>query len=795
MKNYIPFILLFFFQSQVFSQNIGVIKGKVRNAISNETIPFANIIIQGKEGVGATSDIDGNYEIKNLKPDVYNLEVSYVGFKKKVIYEIQVFNFKPTYLNINLDEDIKNLEAVEIVAETFRKTEESPVSLRSIGANEIERNPGGNRDISKAIQSLPGVSSTAAFRNDIIIRGGAPNENRFYLDGVEVPLINHFSTQGASGGPVGILNVNLIKEVDFYSSAFPANRGNAGSSVFEFYQKDGSTDKWKGNFVISGTDIGLAMDGPLSEKTTLLFSARRSYLQFLFSALGLPFLPTFNGFQFKTKTKIDAKNELTFVGIGAIDNSALNLSANETDEQKYILANIPVNNQWNYTVGGVWKHFKTKSFQTYVLSRTMLNNEAYKFENNDESNPNGKILDYRSREIENKFRFENTWRDKGWKVNMGVNAEYATYTNRTFNRISTPQGLLNVDFNSTLFMVKGGLFGQVSKGVFNERMTLSLGLRTDFNDYNTHMINPLNQLSPRFSASYTLTDKWSLNASVGRFYQLPPYTVLGYRNNMSELVNQPRLKYIEVNHLVAGIEYRPWNNARITVEGFYKIYNNYPFLLRDSISLANLGGDFGVVGNEEAASISQGRSYGAEILLQQKLYKGFFGIVAFTLVRSEFTDRTQTFKPSAWDNQFLLTLTGGKKWNNGWELGLRWRLVGGTPYTPIDINRSSLRPVWDITSRGLPDYTQLNSQRLQAFNQLDVRLDKKWYFNKWNFNLFLDIQNFFNSQQIGAPNLDVVRDITGNPTIDPNDNLRYQTRLIQNSAGRILPTIGVIVDF
>lgn len=188
----------------------GVIQGKVVNAITNEPLPFATISIQGTT-TGVSSTIDGLYKIENLAPGTYNLEATLVGFKKKTLFEVNVNNAKPAIVDIALEESATDLKAVEVTTSPFNKTEESPVSLRNIGAAEIQRLPGANRDISKVIQSLPGVASTPAFRNDIIIRGGAPNENRFYLDGIEVPNINHFATQGSSGGPVGLINVNLIK--------------------------------------------------------------------------------------------------------------------------------------------------------------------------------------------------------------------------------------------------------------------------------------------------------------------------------------------------------------------------------------------------------------------------------------------------------------------------------------------------------------------------------------------------------------------------------------------------------
>ncbi len=793
--------LVLSFALSAFAQN-GVIKGKVFNPINNDPIPFANVVIQGTT-LGASTDLDGNYEITGLEPKLYNLEASSLGFSKSTVYEIQTFNNRPVYVNIEMSEDAQLLDAVEIVASPFSKKEEAPVSMRTIGVSEIERNPGGNRDISRVIQSLPGVASSPSFRNDIIIRGGAPNENRFYLDGVEVPNINHFATQGASGGPVGLINVNFINEVEFYSGAFPANRGNALSSVFDFSQKDGNPEGIKANFTVGSSDYGLTLDGPLGKKTTYIFSVRRSYLQFLFSVLKLPFLPIYNDSQFKVKTQINAKNEISFIGLGALDQFELNQGANDgvedaetLERNRYILGNIASNEQWNYTLGASYKHFGDKSFQQVVVSRNHLNNTAIKYQDNDASVEANKILDYQSQEIENKLRLEHTWRDKGWKWNVGVGYESALYTNATYNKIVTTDGQdLIIDFDSRLNLNKYSVFSQLSKGLYNERLKLSLGLRTDFSDFDEEMLNPLDQLSPRLAASYTLAPRWSVNASLGRFYQLPPYTVLGYRDSEDRLVNKGSgVTYIGCDHAVLGLEYLPGTNTKITIEGFYKAYSNYPFLLRDSISLANLGSDFGVIGNEPVTSSSDGRAYGVEFLAQQKLFKGFYGIVAYTWVVSEFQDKNGTFLPSAWDNGNILTLTGGKKFKGDWEVGVRFRYLGGAPYTPFDTELSSVRSTWDVRGVGLFDYDQLNAERNGAVHQLDVRLDKRFYFNKWSLNVYMDVQNAYNYQAPLAPFITVERDDNGIALDDPNDHSRYLMKEVSNFSGTLLPSIGLIIE-
>lgn len=780
----------------------GVLKGYVKDATSNEEIPFANVFVEQLNS-GVATDFDGFFEFKEMKPGLYTIKCSFVGYESKTFAEINVNPNKPTILNIKLIESSTSLDVVEITASPFQKSEESPVSKRSISATEIYRNPGGNRDISKVIQSLPGVASTVSFRNDIIIRGGAPNENRFYLDGIEIPNINHFATQGSSGGPVGMINVNFIREVDLYSGAFPANRGNALSSVMEFKQIDGNPDRIASSLTVGSSDFGITLDGPINDKTTFVFSARRSYLQLLFSAIGLPFLPTYNDLQFKTKTKLNDKNQITLIGLGAIDDFVLNtgINDNETDpdareRNNYILGYIPVTTQRNYAVGMNWTHFKEKSFQNFILSRNHLNNRSVKYKDNVETNEN-LLQNYLSEEIETKFRFENTMRNNGWKLNFGTGLEAVTYKNNTFQKIIFQNLPDTLDFNSELNFIKTSLFGQISKKAFDNKIIASFGLRTDQNSYSKQMSNPLKQLSPRFSLAYALGEKSSLNFNIGQYFQLPAYTVMGYRNNNNDLINKENeITYINNKHLVFGIETNPGNFSKLTVEGFYKKYDNYPFLLKDSISLANLGGDFGVIGNEAVSSTSEGRSYGVEFLAQKKLNKSFYGIMAYTWVRSEFKDKKNTFIPSAWDNQHIISLTGGFKFKKDWELGMKFRFSGGSPYTPYDTLNSSYSYVWNVNSFGVFDYNQLNGVRLKSNHGLDIRIDKKWYWKKVTLNVYLDIQNLYNFQAETPPSLIAVRNTDGSyQTIAGSNPERYNLRYIDNTAGTVLPSIGLQFEF
>jgi len=784
---------LMFMASSLHAQN-GIIKGRVINDLSNEALEYATVFLQNTTQ-GAYTDAEGAFEIKGLEPGLYNLEVRYTGFGTQVLYEVEVTNSRPYIVEIRMKiEEAATLDSVIIVASPFKRTKEAPLSLQSIGKEEIQRNPGGNRDISKVIQSLPGVNTSLSFRNDILIRGGGPGENRFYLDDIEVPNINHFASQGASGGPVGLINVDFIQEVDFYSGAFPATRGNALSSVFQFTQREARDDRIGFRATVGASDLALTVEGPYSKRSQFMFSARRSYLQLLFKLIGLPFLPTYNDFQYRQKIKLNDRNEITIIGLGAIDQFALNLEADSTDFQRYILGNIPVNTQWNYTVGARYRHYGDNGYWTVVGSRNMINYRAYKYENNDESSEDNKILDYVSQESENKLRVEHTSLKAGYKITYGISLEHARYTNSTFNRL--PFGTIN--YEAKINLLKYGAFAQVGKSYLkDDRLTLSLGARIDGMNYSKETANPFKQFSPRFSASFAATPQLSFNFNTGMYFQTPPYTVLGYKDTETgEFVNKANgIKYINNKHAVAGVSYITESNTKVSVEGFYKKYDNYPLLLRDSVSLANVGADFGVFGNEPAIPTSEGRTYGMEVLVQQRLFKGFYGIVAYTLSWSQFTDQNGNFAPSSWDNRHIISLTGGKKFKRNWELGMKWRFQSGTPYTPADVATSSQTFVWDLLGQAILDYGQVNSQRTPSYHQLDMRIDKKWFFKSWSFNLYFDMQNVYNFKGSGAPFLDVVRDENGSPVVDTADPTRYQMRLINNEVGVLQPTIGIVVEY
>lgn len=798
-----------------FGQNKGKIMGIILDKSNQQPLPGASIQLESTK-IGCIADSSGQFRIVDIPVKTYNILVSKIGYKNYKLYNIVINSGNENTYTIELEQEVAALN--DVLVKTNKRTVkaaslETPLSVQRLTTEEIKSNPGGNFDISKVIQTLPGVGGGqqgGSFRNDIIIRGGAPNENVFYLDGIEVPVINHFQTQGSSGGPQGILNVSFIEDVKLNSSAFDARYDNALSSVFQIKQKNGNPNKLQGNFRLSATEAALTMEGPVtkSKNTTFLASARRSYLQLLFEAIDLPIRPNYWDFQAKITTQIDKKTTLTFIGIAAIDAFKFGIPKDVTPEKLYIINSNVLVNQWNYTAGISLKRTNSKGFWNLALSRTTFNNNIERYEDNENPTPTSKTLDVKSEETETKLRFDMTQNENGWKLSYGASIQLAAYDNKTFNilkkQITDSMGTiqqpgLTVNFNSPLQpFVRYGAFVQVGKRFFDNRLGMSAGLRTDMNTFTSDGSNGLETLSPRIAFSYTLADKWTWNSSFGIYYKIPPYTILGYADNNNKLVNK-NAKYQQSIHYTTGFEFLPNDNLRFTIEGFYKQYANFPVSVQSGIALANLGADFTLLGNEAVTTNGSGRAYGLEFFIQKKLTERFFGILSYTFYRSQFAGVDGKNIASTWDNQHLLTVTWGYKFSKNWEIGLKFRYQGGAPFTPFDETQSRLNYL--TQGSGTRNYAQLNSQRLGGFNSSDVRIDKKWNFRKTTLDVFLDVTNWYAAKNPAIPEYTFQRTpdnralkTTNGRPISADGSNAIPTR-VKNDDPFVTPSIGVILEF
>ena len=783
MKRHFVIFCLLIISLKLQSQNLGTISGKI---FSNETgliLEGATIQIENSNFFSIT-DENGYFQINNVPTSSYNITASFVGYKSLTLYNVIIKSVGNQSLQFSLDQSTEILDEVVVIQSPFKTSLETPLSTQTFSAIEIETYPGGNNDITRVIQSLPGISpSVGGFRNDIIIRGGGPNETVYYLDGIEIPNINHFSTQGSSGGPVGLINVSFIKDVTLSTSSFGAEYDNALSGVLSFEQKEANIERISGNFRIGSSEAGLTFEGPINifnnKETSFIFSVRRSYLQFIFKAFGFSFLPDYWDYQMKIKHKIDDYNYLNFIGIGSIDELTVNESNEFNFENESTIEQIPIINQRSRTFGLSWKRiFKNKSgFFNLSISNNMLENNFERFQNN-LSRVDPTFINI-SNEEETKIRFISTKNLKKFKFSYGGNFQLSDYINKY------EYNYYNIYYNTKINFIKYGLFIKGSGLFLDDKLGISLGFRVDQDNFTLNN-DFFENFSPRLALSFIISEdnKWKLNFSSGRYFKIPTYTSLGFKNLNNIFLNKTS-KYTMSDHIVGGIEFNWSESSRLTLELFNKKYTNYPVSVLDGVSLANKGGDFEVLGNEEILTIGKGKSYGLEFLYQQKLKNNFYGILSYTLFYSKFSGLDKVYFPSVWDNRHILSFTGRYKLKKNWELSSKIRYTGKTPYAPVDIF-SSVKSYPEI----IFDYSKLGNYYLTEFTKLDIRIDKRWNFKSTSMNFYIDIENLLMNEIPIPPEYGLERDQNQNIV-----NPRNLIEVISDNRNSIIPSIGFVFDF
>jgi len=780
---YISFFFIFLITTTFsFAQVKTSIKG---NVVDERGAPIFAASIYLNNSQGTVSEEDGTFQITNVVPGSYNLTASFVGFDSQTKFNIIIKSRGNRSFNFILIESSESLEEVVVSNKnTISRPKETPLSTQSLSAVEIATYPGGNNDVVQVAQSLPGVSpSVGGFRNDLIIRGGAPNETVYYLDGVEVPNINHFATQGSAGGPVGLLNVSFINDVTLSTSAFGSQYDNPLSGVLQFKQRDGNKERFNTNIRVSATDAAFTFEGPLfknkkkESNTSFLLSVRRSYLQALFKLIGLPIRPDYWDYQYKLSYQIDKYNDLYFIGLGSVDDFTVEAPEDYDEEAQAVLEQAPFIKQKTNSIGVTWrKRFKDGSgYMESTLSNNRLENIFTNYI--DPENETGIIFRNDAIESETKLRHQLTKFLSDWKITAGFNLQHSFYTNNTTNNTDAIFYTTEIDF------MKYGFFANATRSFFDEKFDVSVGFRMDDDSFTTSS-GLVSNFSPRLSLSYEFLEDWRISATAGRYFKIAPYTILGFRDSNGILSNKDS-DYTQSDHYVIGLQHYLNPAASISLEGFYKKYSNYPVSVLDQISLANKGADFEVLGNEDVETIGNGRSYGLEFQYQQKLLNNFYSIFSYTYFFSEFTGfETDIYTPSVWDSRHLISFVGGYKLKKNWEISSRYRFAGQTPYVPTNL---------DATLASYPeiilDYTRLGEEKLATFSQLDIRVDKKWNYNKYSLNIFFEVQNVL-GQSIPRPNeYGLSRDMNGNL------NNPLSLSQINQDTSTSIPSIGIVVDF
>lgn len=738
---------------------LGSIRGTIVSESTEKPIIGANIVVLNTN-LGAAADVDGRFVITGVPVGTYQLRVLGVGSKPVVVADVVVAVRRPVNLVIRLEEAVLSIGEVEVQASYFRNTPDAPVSVQRLSYEEIRRSPGAFEDVVRAVAVLPGVAQAAPGRNDLVVRGGAPSENLFVIDNVEIPSINHFGTQGAGGGPLSFINLDFVRETAFSTGGFGVRYGDRMSSVLTLDMQDGRTDALGGKGTISASQFGLNLQGPISSEGSFIFSARRSYLDFIFKAAGFSFVPQYWDFLGRVSYSLDRSNSLTFLAVGAIDDvTFLNGDADARFDNSRILGTA----QRQYVSGLTWQHLLGNGFSRVTLGRTYVSYNG--IQRDSMLNP---IFRNRSIEGETSLRADVVLKpSRTSELSFGSQVKYIRFvSDLALPGYRTTFGdSLNINVRNFLSTgYKGSAYAQFSHRLLRD-FNATVGARIDY----FSLINTKTYLSPRASLAYNLTPVTTLTASAGVYRQSPSYVWL-VANEKNHLLRAGRAdQYIfSIDHLLDA-------DLRVRLEGFYKDYRNYPASVnRPYLVLANTGGGFGgsdenfaSFGFDELVSAGRGRSCGVEFLIQKKLSDTpLYGLVSATLMRTTFTALDGIERPGAFDQEFIINMSAGYRFNERWEASMKVRFATGQPYTPFNLN-------------GTQDVSAYNTLRVKSAHSLDVRVDRRWNFSAWNLIVYLDIQNVYNNKFSGGVRW----------------NAREQRSEFNESAIGILPSIGVSAEF
>ncbi|MFA5835098.1 MAG: TonB-dependent receptor [Bacteroidota bacterium] len=731
-KSFFVLILSSFF---LFSQQhlTGTIEGIVLDHATKSPLIGANIVLLNTT-IGSITDTDGKFSIKNVPVGNYSVQMRMVGYATATKTDIIIRSQRITTVSGSLFEQALESEQVTITAGYFQQNDVQPLSITSFSAEEIRRAPGSGGDISRVIMTLPSLAKVNDQSNSLIVRGGSPLENAFYLDGIEIPNINHFPTQGATGGPIGMINVDLIDEVNFYTGGFSAAYGDKLSSILDLKMREGNRNEFDGQFDLSIMGFGGVVEGPIGEKGSYLLSARRSYLDYVVKIfdIGTSVVPRYGDIQGKITYDLSQQHKLSLIFINGDDHNNPTRSVAEENDMLYY------GNQDIYqTAGGIaWRALWSGNFYsmtTVGYQATIAQEDFF------ETNTGLPLVRNHSTEASIGIRNSNHLRiSESHSLEFGGEAKQLmqTYDN-AFGAYSTAFGdsTTPASIGNNVNEVKIGAFFTYIVRLF-EGLTATIGTRADYFSFNDRVT-----VSPRLSLSYQLNDLTSFKLASGMYYQNMPLSLL-VQSAANKSLHDPYAV-----HYIVGIDHILGEAAKASVEIYQKEYYDFPvdpsdpsLFLVDEIFYRN-----GLYFHHKPLSNDgKARSRGIELTLQKKLAKDFYGIVSATLFRTEYKGADDVWRNRVFDNRIILSAEGGYKPNSEWEFSARWIYAGGTPYTPFDLTQSSQ------LKRGIFNSNKINGSRYPAYHSMNVRFDKRFHFEHSNLVLYLSAWNVYNQKNVAT---------------------------------------------
>ncbi len=715
------------------TQKFGVIQGRLVDAATQQPLIGANVLVVNSVR-GAVTDLNGHYEISKMAVGEYSLRISLLGYEPLVISDIIVRSSRITFVNEALQPKAVAMNGVTVKGGYFSRIADQPTSAVNRTFEEIRRAPGSGGDVSRILYALPSVAKVNDQTNNLIVRGGSPMENAFYIDNIEIPNINHYPTQGASGGPLSLINVDFIKDVNFYTGGFSSVYGDKLSSIMDLSFREGNREEFDGQLDLNFAGFGGVFEGPLGKKGSWMFSARRSYIDLVAKSfeIGTTATPRYGDYQGKLVYAVNRNNKLTVVAVWGDDHNNPDREAAEKDDMIY----YGRQDIYERTTGFNWQTLWGKlGFSNLAVS---LTSDKYK-EDWSETNTGLKLTRNHSQEDIIKVRNVNTFRlnsannlDFGFDVRR-LSGEYDNYYAGHSNSLGGQKDEMILD--ETFRSVKtGGFIHYTLKP--SSKLTAAAGVRYDWFQHNKK-----GHAAPRASLSYKLSELTSINAAAGLYYQNLPMTLLVQDRNSKNL---PDLKSV---HYVLGLSRLLTENAKLTIEAYNKTYENFPMdpaqpglFMMDEIFYS-----YGFFFSHQVM-VSEGKAEarGIEITLQKKLADKVYGMAGFSFFKSRYQGLDGVWRNRVFDNRIIFSMEGGYKPSAGWEFSSRWVYAGGTPYTPLNLAKSS-----ELKSDVL-DESAINGSRYPAYHSLNVRFDRRFHFQNSNLIFYLSAWNVYDRKNVAG---------------------------------------------
>ena len=759
-------------QAQERTESRGIVVGRVVAAIGEAPIAGATVRLRvSTAGTDATpvpvtqTDAEGRFTLRGVPVGIVALEVRALGFAPVVRGDVAVSPARPAEVTIRMRTVERQLETVTVRPEAFPAVPppQTPVSTQTYSSEEVRRQPGAQEDVLRAVSVAPGVGVTSGARNDLIVRGGAPFENLFVVDNIEVPNINHFGSQGSTGGPLSLINIRFVEQASLSAGGFGARYGDRASSATAITLREGNRERVTGELNLAASQFGAVLEGPIGERASFLANVRQSYLDLLFQAIGVSFIPSYTDATLKAVWRPTTRDAISALVIGARGTVSF---TNDSADDRLDNARVLAPSQDQYFSGLTWSRLVDRGAVTTTLGRSWT-----RFVTAQRDSLLQPVFENRSTEGETSLRTDVTLTPRaGLDVEAGTIFKYASALRYDATLVGevrrdaagVPQPL-RVDTSFTA--LRNGSYAQLAWQA-TDRWRLSGGVRADWYGFLDNAV----RLAPRLSASWRADDRTTVTVSGGRYWQAPsPIWLVG------DAGNPARVRPFRADQLVLGATRLVRDDRKVQLEVYAKRYGDYPVrLFRPQAVLSPSGFDDASTdipfGLEPLGSSGTGTAVGVELFAQQKLGRTpFYGQVSASLNRTRFSALDGEDAPGAVDTPALANGVLGWRPNARWERALRVRGASGLPETPF---------VTEGELAGTLDFSRYNTERRSAFFAADVRVDRRFTLAGRQLIAFLDVQNVTGRQNAGARQW--------------NPRLRQPER---SEGIGVLPTIGLNWEF